>query len=157
MAQILVVDDSRLIRFMVRSHLEVAGYQVIEAEDGLDALEKARKFKPDAILLDVIMPGLQGFEVLTMLKESPELAKIPVIMMTAETAEEKQIQGWKEGAIEYITKPFNPLTLCEVVQKVVDKKISIEATSQQRLEKLQVIKGLKDMRKSGDLNESQGK
>jgi DNA-binding response OmpR family regulator len=141
---------------MVRSHLEVAGYQVIEAENGLDALEKARKFEPDVILLDVIMPGLQGFEVLAMLKESPELAKIPVIMMTAETAEEKQIQGWKEGATEYITKPFNPLTLCEVVQKVVEKEINAEATSQQRLEKLQVIKGLKDMREAKGLDGSEG-
>ena len=105
---ILVVDDEpRMIGF-IRMNLEVEGYQVIEASNGLEALDSIRTQLPDLLLLDVMMPDLDGFETLRMLRE---FSDIPVIMLTAKGEENDKVLGLELGADDYITKPFGPREL----------------------------------------------
>lgn len=113
MARVLIVDDEVGIRELCRVNLVLAGYEVIEAPDGFAALEKARSEKPDMIFLDVLMPGMSGWEVLSSLRADPETASIPVVMLTALNSEDDQIRGWEGGVVEYLTKPFNPLSLAD--------------------------------------------
>lgn len=120
--KILVVDDSILIRRLVQANLEVEDYEVIEAADGREALDKIRSEKPDLILLDVVMPELDGFEVLQKLRQDSKTADIPVVMLTVRVEEADQIKGWEAGADDYITKPFNPAALVEIVNRVLSQK-----------------------------------
>src|SRR6185295_15529786 len=114
--RILVVDDEpRMIGF-IRMNLELEGYQVIEAHDGLEALEAVRTQLPDAILLDVMMPELDGFETLRMLRE---FSTIPVIMLTAKGEEDDKVRGLELGADDYVTKPFGPRELSSRVKAVL--------------------------------------
>lgn len=114
--RILVVDDeTRMIGF-IRMNLELEGYQVIEAHDGLQALEAVRTQLPDTILLDVMMPHLDGFETLRMLRE---FSSIPVIMLTAKSEEDDKVFGLELGADDYITKPFGPRELSSRVKAVL--------------------------------------
>ncbi|HVO43964.1 MAG TPA: response regulator, partial [Aggregatilineales bacterium] len=100
--RILVVDDEpRMIGF-IRMNLELEGYQVVEAHSGLEALEAVRTQLPDVILLDVMMPNLDGFETLRMLRE---FSTIPVIMLTAKGEEDDKVRGLEYGADDYVTKP----------------------------------------------------
>ena len=102
--RILVVDDEpRMIGF-IRMNLELEGYQVIEAHNGLEALEAIRTQLPDLVLLDVMMPQLDGFETLRMLRE---FSSIPVIMLTAKGEEDDKVYGLGLGADDYVTKPFS--------------------------------------------------
>lgn len=103
--RILVVDDEpRMINF-IRMNLEIDGHQVVEAHSGLEALEAVRTKLPDLILLDVMMPELDGFETLRLLRE---FSTIPVIMLTAKGEENDKVYGLELGADDYITKPFSP-------------------------------------------------
>jgi DNA-binding response OmpR family regulator len=116
MKRILVVDDEpRMIGF-IRMNLELEGYQVIEAHDGLQALEAVRTQLPDALLLDVMMPHLDGFETLRMLRE---FSSIPVIMLTAKSEEDDKVFGLELGADDYITKPFSPRELSSRLKSVL--------------------------------------
>src|SRR5512145_2788504 len=103
--RILVVDDEeRMVRF-IRLNLEHDGFQVSEAFNGTQAINKLRSSMPDLILLDVMMPDIDGFEVLKMIRE---INTVPVIMLTAKGEEEDRIRGLELGADDYITKPFSP-------------------------------------------------
>ncbi len=114
--RILIVDDEpRMIGF-IRMNLELEGYQVIEAHDGLGALEAVRTQLPDAILLDVMMPELDGFETLRMLRE---FSSIPVILLTAKGEEDDKVYGLELGADDYVTKPFGPRELSSRVRAVL--------------------------------------
>lgn len=116
MKRVLVVDDEpRMIGF-IRMNLELEGYQVIEAHDGLQALEAIRTQLPDAVLLDVMMPHLDGFETLRMLRE---FSSIPVIMLTAKSEEDDKVFGLELGADDYITKPFSPRELSSRLKSVL--------------------------------------
>lgn len=113
---VLVVDDEpRMIGF-IRMNLELEGHQVIEAHDGLQALESVRTRLPDIILLDVMMPELDGFETLRMLRE---FSDIPVIMLTAKGEENDRVYGLELGADDYITKPFGPRELSSRIKAVL--------------------------------------
>jgi two-component system KDP operon response regulator KdpE len=113
---ILVVDDEdRMIRF-IRMNLELEGFRVIEAEDGVEALEKTRVSLPDLIILDVMMPELDGFETLRMLRE---ISKVPVIMLTVRADEDDKVRGLELGADDYVTKPFGPRELVSRVKAVL--------------------------------------
>ena len=107
----LIADDEEGIRVLCRVNLELTDLDVIEAADGADALAKARSERPDVILLDVMMPVMDGWEVLHQLKADPQTASIPVIMLTARTSEADQIRAWGEGVIDYLSKPFSPQLL----------------------------------------------
>ncbi|MCA9937988.1 MAG: response regulator transcription factor [Anaerolineales bacterium] len=113
---ILVVDDERrMIRF-IRMNLELEGYQVIEASNGLEALEQTRQHVPDLIIMDVMMPELDGFETLRLLRE---ISTVPVILLTVKEDEEDRIHGLELGADDYVTKPFSPRELNSRVNAVL--------------------------------------
>jgi two-component system KDP operon response regulator KdpE len=114
--RILVVDDEpRMIHF-IRLNLEHDGYEVVEAESGEQALEKLRDRLPDLVLLDVMMPELDGFETLRMIRE---LSTVPVIMLTAKGEEEDRVKGLEIGADDYIVKPFSPREMVSRVRAVL--------------------------------------
>ena len=114
--RILVVDDEeRMVRF-IRLNLEHDGFQVIEAYNGTQAMEKMRTNLPDLILLDVMLPDIDGFEVLRMIRE---ISTVPVIMLTAKGEEEDRVRGLEGGADDYITKPFSPRELVSRVRAVL--------------------------------------
>lgn len=114
--KILVVDDEeRMLRF-IRLNLEHDGFQVIEAVKGHEALDKMRTGMPDLILLDVMLPDLDGFEVLKMVRE---ISSIPIIMLTAKGEEDDRVKGLELGADDYVTKPFSPRELVSRVKAVL--------------------------------------
>jgi two-component system, OmpR family, phosphate regulon response regulator PhoB len=110
-ARILVVEDERDIAALVAYHLTKEGYRVRTAADGAEALEAAITERPDLLVLDVMLPGLSGYEVLAELRRRPELAEVPVVLLTARRDEAERIRGLELGADDYITKPFSPREL----------------------------------------------
>jgi two-component system cell cycle response regulator len=110
-ATILIADDSLVIRAIVRSGLEEEGYLVIEADDGLTAVEQCRQQRPDVVLLDIEMPGLDGHQVLNQLKADAELKNIPVVFLTSRTGMDDIVAGLRGGAHDYLKKPFEPAEL----------------------------------------------
>lgn len=139
MSKVLVVDDEPDVLLLCRVNLEFEGYTVIDAQDGEQALEKVRLEKPDIILLDVMMPGMDGWEVLASLKEDPTTREIPVVMLTAKVRELDQIHGLTQGAIDYVNKPFNPIALSRTIREALQARNSDERR-QRMLDKLRLIK-----------------
>ncbi len=105
---VLIVDDEAMARTLLRLMLVRAGYDVIEAENGYDALEKVKHDKPDLILLDVMMPGIDGFTVCETLRAQPDTAGLPIIMLSAKTDLDSINRGLAAGASRYLTKPLSP-------------------------------------------------
>jgi two-component system alkaline phosphatase synthesis response regulator PhoP/two-component system response regulator VicR len=118
--KILAVDDERHIVRLVQVNLERAGYQVITAFDGKEALKKVESDKPDLIVLDVMMPHMDGFEVLKHLKSNDTTKDIPVVMLTAKAQDADVFRGWASGVDCYLTKPFNPLELLTFVKRIFE-------------------------------------
>ncbi len=116
---ILIVDDSYSLRSVVGTALKGAGYDVIEAEDGRDALSKLNGQKIHLIISDVNMPNMNGLEFLKASKQIPAYKFTPVIMLTTESAEEKKMQGQAGGAKAWMVKPFQPPQLLNAVSKLV--------------------------------------
>ncbi|MFT3891069.1 MAG: response regulator [Anaerolineales bacterium] len=108
---VLIVDDEESGRQTVESVLEGEGYQIELAENGFQAIEKARRLLPDVILLDVMMPGMTGFEVCQRIRSDPQLAEIPIIILTALDDRESMLSGLKSGADDFISKPFDRFEL----------------------------------------------
>ncbi len=108
---ILVVDDEKHIVELVKFNLEKDGYQVLVAQDGLEAYNTAKKEKPDLIILDVMLPEMDGFEVCRIIQKDREIGEIPIIILTAKSEEIDKILGLEIGADDYITKPFSPREL----------------------------------------------
>ena len=124
--RILVVDDEeRMVRF-IRLNLEHDGFQVFEAYNGNQAINQIRSNLPDLVLLDVMMPDIDGFEVLRMLRESNT---VPVIMLTAKGEEEDRVRGLEMGAADYITKPFSPRELVSRVRAVLRRTEMSDAST----------------------------
>ena len=121
MAQILVIDDEAPIRLLCRVNLEAAGMEVREAEDGVVGLAAAREDRPDAILLDVMMPGMDGWQVLEGLLEDERTKKIPIVFLTARAELRDQARGLELGGVDYVTKPFNPLDLAPLVEDLLER------------------------------------
>ena len=118
--KILAVDDERHIVRLVEVNLQRAGYEVVTAFDGREALEKVKSERPDLVVLDVMMPYMDGFEVLKNLKADPETAEIPVIMLTAKAQDADVFRGWQSGVDCYLTKPFNPMELLTFVKRIFE-------------------------------------
>ena len=114
--KILVVDDERGLAKIIRLNLEQDGFEVVEANNGTQAMEKLRTTLPDLILLDVMMPDIDGFTVLKMIRE---IGNIPVIMLTAKGQEEDKVKGLELGADDYVTKPFSPRELTSRIRAVL--------------------------------------
>ena len=121
MARILVIDDEAPIRLLCRVNLEAAGMEVREAEDGIVGLAAARDDRPDAILLDVMMPGMDGWQVLEGLLEDERTQKIPIVFLTARAELRDQARGLELGGVDYVTKPFNPLDLAPLVEDLLER------------------------------------
>ncbi len=113
---VLIVDDEPMARTLLRLMLVRAGFHVAEAEDGFDALEKVRKNQPDVILLDVMMPGMDGFAVCEKLRSEPATAALPIIMLSAKTDLDSINKGLRAGATVYLTKPISPEELTQHVK-----------------------------------------
>ena len=105
--RILVVDDSATERHMLKDMLTKAGYDVLSSENGDDAIAKARLLKPDLILMDVVMPGLNGFQATRAISRDPVTQSIPVIMCTSKSQETDKIWGLRQGAKDYVVKPVD--------------------------------------------------
>jgi two-component system KDP operon response regulator KdpE len=121
--RILVVDDERRMVGFIRLNLEQDGFEVIEAYNGTEALERLRDSLPDLILLDVMMPDIDGFEVLRMIRE---ISQVPVIMLTAKGEEDDKVKGLELGADDYVTKPFSPRELVSRVKAVLRRGSTFE-------------------------------
>jgi len=130
---ILVVDDERTIRLSIKAALEGEEYSFIEATNGKEALSKAKKDKPDLILLDVMMPGMDGFEALKQLKQDAATKRIPVIMLTAKSDIQSVEKAHSDGAIYYITKPFIVSNLVKKVNFVAKKELDLQKYDVKRL------------------------
>jgi len=114
--KILVIEDEERMARFVRLNLEQDGFQVSEALNGREGLDKLRTFMPDLVLLDVMLPDLDGFELLKMIRE---IDNVPVIMLTAKSEEEDKVRGLELGADDYVTKPFSPRELVSRVKAVL--------------------------------------
>jgi DNA-binding response OmpR family regulator len=120
-ARVLVIDDEGPIRLLCRVNLEAAGMVVHEAENGAAGVEVARRETPDVILLDVMMPGMDGWEVFGALNEDERTAQIPVVFLTARAELRDQARGLELGGVDYVTKPFNPLELAPLVEDLLHR------------------------------------
>ena len=144
--RVLVVDDEEDIRELCRVNLEFEGFEVVDASGGAEALELVARSRPDVVFLDLMMPGMDGWEVLRRLKEDDTTADIPVVLLTARTAEEDQMRGWQEGILEYVSKPFNPLSLVEWAKRAMEQRDPVEEDERRRrtLEQLRLIQDLRN-------------
>lgn len=123
-AKILIVDDEPEILLLLGSRLESEGYQVITAGDGQMALERAKKEKPDLIILDLMLPKMDGYKVCGLLKKDSRYAKIPIVMFTARAQEEDKRLGEEVGADAYLTKPFDASVLLGKIQALIQPNSS---------------------------------
>ena len=119
MTRVLVIDDEAPIRLLCRVNLEAEGMEVLEAPDGRSGLEVARAESPDAILLDVMMPGLDGWSVAEQLLEDDATDSIPIVFLTARADLRDRARGMDLGGLDYITKPFNPVELASLIREVI--------------------------------------
>jgi DNA-binding response OmpR family regulator len=117
--QVLVADDEPDIVTIVEMILRTEGYEVLKATNGLEALELAERHNPDLILLDILMPDMDGWEVLRLLHVDPSTAEIPVAMISAKTGSRAKIASMQEGAVDYITKPFDSRELLTKVRAIL--------------------------------------
>jgi DNA-binding response OmpR family regulator len=121
MTTVLVIDDEAPIRLLCRVNLEAEKMTVLEAADGASGLEKAREQTPDVVLLDVMMPGIDGWRIAEQLLEDSATADIPIIFLTARAEFRDRARGLDIGGVDYVTKPFNPLELAPLVRDVLDR------------------------------------
>lgn len=119
MARVLVVDDDPVILRLLELNLELEGHTVGTAVDGQDALDQVTAFEPDLILLDVMMPKVDGFEVCKRLREDPETAEVPIVFLSAKAQSSDVERGTAVGGSAYVTKPFDPVELVDLIDQLV--------------------------------------
>jgi len=119
MAKILIVDDSPTQIFTLKHLVENWGFEAISAENGDQALEIARQESPDVILMDVVMPGMSGFQTTRKLSKDLATCKIPVIFVSTKDGEADRVWGMRQGATAYVTKPVNPDTLFNAISEAI--------------------------------------
>ncbi len=125
--RVLVVDDDPMVTRLVRINLELENFEVEEAWDGKTAMRMMRENRPDLLVLDIMMPQMDGWEILKLVREDEQLRDLPVVVLTAKVQEEDIARGWRMGADGYIVKPFNPVILADALRKV------LEASPEERL------------------------
>jgi two-component system alkaline phosphatase synthesis response regulator PhoP len=141
MTNVLVIDDEAPIRLLCRVNLEAEGMSVLEAGDGPTGLDTARSGQPDVILLDVMMPGLDGWGVAEALLEDDRTAEIPIIFLTARAEFRDRARGLDIGGVDYITKPFNPVELAPLVRALLER-LKRGERDELRREKLSELRAL---------------
>jgi len=117
MSRILIIDDDPSNREILRARLEPAGHEVTEAADGEKGLQLVETTMPDLVLLDVMMPRMDGWQVCRQIKNNPKTKAIPVVMLTALGQQIDQLRGWESGANEYLGKPWDPKALMEILER----------------------------------------
>ena len=122
MKKILIADDEQTIIMIVKKVLETSGFEVLVAEDGVQALELIFKEKPDLVLADLMMPKMSGYRLIETLRENVETKRLPVIILTAKAWKEDLEKGIRCGADAFITKPFDPFDLVERVKMILEEK-----------------------------------
>jgi len=160
-ARILVAEDSLVVRAVVREQLEDQGYDVVEAEDGEAALAQAFASRPDAILLDIEMPGMNGYEVLTRLKTDPDLADIPIVFLTGHTSTADMVEGLRAGAHDYLKKPFEPAELMARIAgavriKRLQDELRLRNAELDQLSRIDALTGLHNRRHIDEILEKAG-
>ena len=118
MANVLVVDDSPKELYRLKAILEKNGYNVITAENGADGVALCRREKPDAVLMDIVMPGLNGFQATRQLSKDSETHRIPIIIITTKDQETDKVWGLRQGAKDYLTKPIDEKVLLNTLTKL---------------------------------------
>jgi DNA-binding response OmpR family regulator len=141
MTKVLVIDDEAPIRLLCRVNLEAEGMEVLEASDGPGGLQQARTERPDVILLDVMMPRLDGWRVAEELLLDPATSRIPIVFLTARAEFRDRARGIDIGGVDYVTKPFNPLELAPLVEDVL-ARVERGEREQLRHEKLAELRVL---------------
>ena len=119
--RVLVIDDEPALRLLCQVNLTLAGFEVDEAESGREGIAQARKHRPDLILLDMMLPEFDGHDVVHALRADPAFVEIPVVFLSARTAPEDIRDAYREGAVDYITKPFDPVDLAERIGDVLER------------------------------------
>jgi len=122
MSSILIIEDEKDILDLVEYHLKQAGFQVLTSTDGGEGLEQAIKKRPNLIILDLMLPGMDGKDVCRVLKSNPATQTIPVLMLTAKTEELDRVVGFELGADDYVTKPFSPRELVLRIKAILRRK-----------------------------------
>lgn len=122
MSKVIVIDDEPFILMMIEDKLRRSGIQVVTLRESINAIPIIRKERPDLIILDWMMPELSGIDLCKMIKSDDDLKDIPVFMLTAKGQDADKQLGLKSGAIQYITKPFSPRALLDMVKKVLDRE-----------------------------------
>jgi twitching motility two-component system response regulator PilH len=121
MTRVLIVDDSPTETFTLKSMLEAKGFEVLEAENGADGVALAREELPDVVLMDIVMPGLNGFQATRQLTKDTKTAHIPVIIVTTKDQETDKVWGQRQGAKGYLVKPVTEDQLAQTIQSVIDE------------------------------------
>ena len=139
--RVLVIDDEAPIRLLCRVNLEAEGMVVLEAADGPSGLEVARTELPDVILLDVMMPGIDGWRVAEELLDDARTSGIPIVFLTARAELRDRARGLDAGGIDYVTKPFNPIDLAPLVERVARRPRSAvdEILRRERISRLRAL------------------
>ena len=141
--RVLVIDDEAPIRLLCRVNLEAEGIEVLEAADGPSGLEKARAEIPDVVLLDVMMPGLDGWRIAEELLDDERTAEIPIVFLTARAELRDRARGLDLGGVDYVTKPFNPVELAPLVRELI-ARVDRGERDDLRREKLAELRDLLD-------------
>jgi len=139
--RVLVIDDEAPIRLLCRVNLEAEGMEVLEAADGITGLEATVREQPDVVLLDVMMPGLDGWSVAERLLADPATEAIPIVFLTARADLRDRARGIDLGGLDYITKPFNPVELASLIREVVSA-VERGEREQVRAEKIAELRAL---------------
>ncbi|MCB1438507.1 MAG: response regulator [Nitratireductor sp.] len=122
MLRILTVDDSRTMRTLIKHYLSDAGYEVVEAEHGAEGLEKLAELPPDAIITDINMPVMDGFEFIDNVRALKGHSRVPILVLSTESDDEKKQRARNSGATGWIVKPFDPVGLIKVIERVLPRQ-----------------------------------
>ncbi|RJR06531.1 response regulator [Candidatus Parcubacteria bacterium] len=123
MYKILIADDERALRLLIAGTLEIGEYDILEADNGIQALDLVKRERPDLIILDVMMPGMTGYEVCKRIKTNPDIADTKVLILTAKGPQSDKEAAWEALADFYLAKPFSQMELLSMVEEVLSKKV----------------------------------
>jgi CheY-like chemotaxis protein len=123
MYRVLVADDEKALRMLIAGTLEIGDYEILEADNGITALELVKLEKPDLIILDVMMPGMTGYEVCKRIKSNPDISDTKVLILTAKGQISDKEAAWEALADFYLSKPFSPMDLFTMVEEILSKQV----------------------------------
>ncbi len=123
MHKIVIADDENALRMLIAGTLEIGDYNILEADNGIDALALVKRERPELIILDVMMPGMTGYEVCKHIKTNPDIAETKVMILTAKGQQSDKEAAWEAMADFYLSKPFSPMELLKMVDEIMSKQV----------------------------------